>query len=102
MIPMKDVGEVAETRPRLAKFKSAWAITPSKIVNQNYKITYTSSCHRKNVYKISSESDERYRRSCRDNISLTDGRPVGRMDGRTEYRTHGRNNAHTDGRGSFL
>ena len=32
MIPMKDVGGVDETRSWLAKFKSAWSITPSKIV----------------------------------------------------------------------
>ena len=30
--PMKDVGGVAVTRSCLAKFKSAWAITSSKIV----------------------------------------------------------------------
>ena len=29
---MKDVEGVVETRSWLAKFKSAWAITPSKIV----------------------------------------------------------------------
>ena len=28
--PMKDVGRVAETRSWLARFKSAWVITPSK------------------------------------------------------------------------
>ena len=84
MNSMKDVGEVAETRSRLAKFKSAWAITPSKIVESNSKTTCTSSYHRKKVYKISSESDERCRRSCRDKISRTDGRKDGRKDGWTE------------------
>ena len=32
MNPVKDVGGVAETRSWLAKFKSAWAISPSKKV----------------------------------------------------------------------
>ena len=32
MNQMKDVGGVQETRLWLAKFKSAWAITPTKIV----------------------------------------------------------------------
>ena len=35
---MKDVGGVAETRSWLATFKSAWAISPSKIVES--KILY--------------------------------------------------------------
>ena len=90
MNPMKDVGGVAETRSWLAKFKSAWAITPS---NKNSKTTCTSSYHKKKSY-ISSESDERCRRGCGDKISRTEGR--------TDGRTDGRNNAHTDGRGSFL
>ena len=94
MNPMKDVEAVAETRSWLAKFKSAWEITPSKIVESNSKTTCTSSYHRKKVYKISSESDERYRRIYGDKISRTDGRPDGRKDGR--------NNAHMDRRGSFL
>ena len=85
MNPMKDVGGVAETRSWLAKFKSAWAINPSKIVESKFSKTIcTSSYHRKKVYKISGESDERCRRSC--------------GDGRTD----GQNNAHTDGLGSFL
>ena len=46
------------------------------------------------AYKISSESDERCRRSCGDKISRTDGWKDGWKDGR--------NNAHTDGRESFL
>ena len=37
MNPMKDVGGVAETRSWLAKFKSAWAITPSKIVESEFQ-----------------------------------------------------------------
>ena len=36
MNPMKDVGGVAETRSWLAKFKSAWAINPSKIVESKF------------------------------------------------------------------
>ena len=36
MNPMKDVGGVAETRSWLAKFKLAWAITPSKIVESKF------------------------------------------------------------------
>ena len=36
MNPMNDVEEVAETRLWLAKFKSAWAITPSKIVELHF------------------------------------------------------------------
>ena len=35
MNPMKDVGGVAETRC-LVKFQSAWAITPSKIVELKF------------------------------------------------------------------
>ena len=35
--PMKDVGGVAETRLSwVAKFKSAWAISPSKIVESKF------------------------------------------------------------------
>ena len=34
--PMKDVGGVAETRSWLAKFKSAWAITLSKIAESKF------------------------------------------------------------------
>ena len=63
MNPMKGVGGVAETRSWLAKFKSAWAISPLKKSNQNCKTTCTSSYHRNKVYKISSESDEICRRS---------------------------------------
>ena len=36
MNPMKDVEGVAQTRLWLAKFKSAWAITPSKIVESKF------------------------------------------------------------------
>ena len=36
MNPMKDVGGVAETRSWLAKFKAAWAITSSKIVEWKF------------------------------------------------------------------
>ena len=36
MNPMKDVGGVVETRSWLAKFKSAWAINPSKIVESKF------------------------------------------------------------------
>ena len=36
MNPMKDVGGVAETRSWLAKFKSAWAINPSKIFESKF------------------------------------------------------------------
>ena len=36
MNPMKDVGGVAETRSWLVKFKSTWAITPSKIVQSKF------------------------------------------------------------------
>ena len=36
MKPMKDVGGVAETISWLANFKSAWAITPSKIVESKF------------------------------------------------------------------
>ena len=36
MNPMKDVGGVAKKRPWLGKFKSAWAITPSKIVESKF------------------------------------------------------------------
>ena len=36
MNPMKDVEGVAETRSRLAKFKSVWVITPSKIVESKF------------------------------------------------------------------
>ena len=36
MKPIKDVGGVAETRSWLAKFNSAWAITPSKIVESKF------------------------------------------------------------------
>ena len=36
MNPMKDVEGVAETRSWLAKFKSPWAITPSKIVESKF------------------------------------------------------------------
>ena len=36
MNPIKDVGGVAETRSKLAKFKSTWAITPSKIVESKF------------------------------------------------------------------
>ena len=81
--PMKDVGGVAETRSWLSKVKSEWAITPSKIVESNSKTTCTSSYHRKKVYKISSESDERYRRICGDKISRTAGRTDGKTDGIT-------------------
>ena len=87
--PMEDVGEVAEIRSCLAKFKSAWAITPSKKSNQNSKTTCTSSYHRKKVYKISSESVEKCRRTCRDKIFQTDGQPAGRTEGQTDGRTDG-------------
>ena len=43
--------------------KSAWAVTPTKIVKQNSKSICTFSYHRKEVYKIFNESDERCRRS---------------------------------------
>ena len=36
MNPTNDVGEVAEKRSWLAKFNSAWAITPSKIVESKF------------------------------------------------------------------
>ena len=36
MNPMEDVERVVETRSWLAKFKSAWAITPSKIVELKF------------------------------------------------------------------
>ena len=36
MNPMKDVEGVAQTRSWLAKFKSAWAMTPSKIVESKF------------------------------------------------------------------
>ena len=36
MNPMKDVGGVREIRSWLAKFKSAWVITPSKIVESKF------------------------------------------------------------------
>ena len=36
MNPMEDVGGVAETRSWLGKFKSAWAITLSKIVESKF------------------------------------------------------------------
>ena len=36
MNPMKDVEEVKETRSWLAKFKSAWAISLSKIVESKF------------------------------------------------------------------
>ena len=36
MNPMKDVEGVAQTRSWLAKFKSAWVITPSKIVESKF------------------------------------------------------------------
>ena len=36
MNPMKDVEGVVETRSWLAKLKSAWAITPSKIVGSKF------------------------------------------------------------------
>ena len=54
----------------VGKFKSAWAITPSKYSNQNSKTTCTSSYHRKKVYIISNESNERCRRSCGDKIMV--------------------------------
>ena len=85
---MKDVGGVTETRSWLAKLKSARAITPSKIVNLYSKTTCTSSYHRKKVYKISSESDERCRRSCREKISQMTGQMDGKTDGRTDGITH--------------
>ena len=34
--PMRAVGGVAETRSWLAKFKSVWPITPSKIVKSKF------------------------------------------------------------------
>ena len=37
--------------------------------NQNSKTTYTSAYHRKQVYKISDESDESCKRNCGDKIS---------------------------------
>ena len=49
--------------------KSVWVVTPTKWSNQNAKTTCTSLYHRKEVYKISSESDERCRKSCGDEIS---------------------------------
>ena len=36
MNPIKDVGGSAQTRSWLAKFKSAWAIAPSKIVKSKF------------------------------------------------------------------
>ena len=36
MNPLKDVGGVAETRSWLAKFKSAWAITQTIIVESKF------------------------------------------------------------------
>ena len=36
MNPMKDVGGVAKTKSWLAKFKSAWVITPSEIVESKF------------------------------------------------------------------
>ena len=36
MNPVKVVGGVAETRSWLAKFKSAWAINPSKIAEAKF------------------------------------------------------------------
>ena len=52
MNPMKDVEGVVETRSWLAKFKSAWGITPSKKSNQNSKTTCTSSYHRRKTTKF--------------------------------------------------
>ena len=51
--------------------------------NKNSKTKCTFSYHRKKVYKVSNESDERCKMSCGEIRSRTDGR----MDGR--------NNAHT-------
>ena len=70
MNPMKKVGGVVEKRSWLAKFKSAWAITSSKIVKSKF-LNYKHIFHRKKVYKILSESDERCR-SCGDKISWMD------------------------------
>ena len=51
--------------------------------SQNSKTICTSSYHRKKVYKIPSESDEKFRR-CRDKLSRTDDRTAGRKNGRTD------------------
>ena len=73
---IKNVTGVEETTS-----ESARALTPSKWPNQKSKTTCTSSYHKKTIYKLSNESDERCRRSCGDKIS--DGRKAGRTHGRT-------------------
>ena len=56
--PIMNIEGMVGTEP-----KSAWAVTPTEIVKKNSKATCTSSYHRKEVYKISNESDERCRMS---------------------------------------
>ena len=55
----------------VGKFKSAWAITPSKIVKSKFQNHMHIFISWEQVYKISNESDERCRRSCGDKIFRT-------------------------------
>ena len=77
---IKDVAGVAGNR-----YKSARAVTSSKIAEIKSETTCTSSYDKKAIYKISYQSDERRERELRGQ-DRTDGMTNGMTDGRTHDR----------------
>ena len=79
---IKDVAGVAGTR-----YESTRAITSSKMA-EKYKseTTCTSSYDKKAIYKISNQSDERRKRSCRDKIGWTERPTEGWTNDRSTHR----------------
>ena len=85
MNPMKDVGRVAETRSWLAKFQSAWAITPSKSQIKILKLHV-------HLHIIGRKSTKFQVNPMKD-VGVAETRSLGRIAGWTDRW----NNAHTDG-----
>ena len=90
MNPMKNIGGVAETRLWLAKFNSAWAITPSK--NCRIKILKPYA----HLHIIGSKQTKFQVNPMKDVGGDAETRSHGRTAGRTEGRTDDRTNGRTD------
>ena len=80
---MKDAGRVAETKPWLAKFKSSWAITPSKIVKILKPYAHLHIIGRKST-KFQVNPMKSLGVAETSSLGRMTGRPDGRTDGRTE------------------
>ena len=80
---MKDVGGVAETRSWLTKFKTAWAITTSKMVTLKILKPYA------HLHIIGRKSTKFQVNLMKDVGGVAETRSLGRMARQTEGRTEG-------------